>query len=51
MVAFRKWSPAEERASLMIELSVESVCINLKTQQRGVILKALNQDRYMYSAR
>jgi bifunctional DNase/RNase len=30
----------------MIEMSVESVRINLQTQQRVVILKALNEERY-----
>jgi uncharacterized protein len=37
-----------EGVGLMIELSVESVRINLATQQRVVILKALHQDRYMF---
>jgi bifunctional DNase/RNase len=32
----------------MIEMSVDSVRINLATQQRVVILKAVNQDRYMF---
>jgi len=32
----------------MIEMSVESVRINLKTQQRVVVLKALDQDRYLF---
>ena len=32
----------------MIELSVESVRINLKTQQRVVILKELDQERYLF---
>lgn len=32
----------------MIEMSVESVRINLATQQRVVILKALNQDRHVF---
>jgi bifunctional DNase/RNase len=32
----------------MIEMSVESVRINLATQQRVVILKALDQDRYLF---
>src|SRR2546429_6579889 len=39
---------AEEGAGLMIELSVESVRINLATQQRVVILKALDQERYLF---
>lgn len=39
---------AEEGASLMIELSVESVRINMATQQRVVILKALDQERYIF---
>jgi bifunctional DNase/RNase len=38
----------QEGASLMIELLVESVRINLKTQQRVVILKALDQERYIF---
>ncbi|GHO91557.1 hypothetical protein KSF_016050 [Reticulibacter mediterranei] len=32
----------------MIELLVESVRINLKTQQRVVVLKALDQERYIF---
>src|SRR6266704_2459404 len=32
----------------MIEMSVDSVRINLETQQRVVILKALDQDRYLF---
>jgi bifunctional DNase/RNase len=32
----------------MIEMSIESVRINLETQQRVVILKALDQDRYLF---
>jgi bifunctional DNase/RNase len=37
-----------EGVSLMIELLVESVRINLKTQQRVVILRALDQERYIF---
>jgi bifunctional DNase/RNase len=37
-----------EGAGPLIKLSVESVRINLATQQRVVILKALNQDRYLF---
>ncbi len=32
----------------MVEMTVESVRINLATQQRVVILKATNQDRYLF---
>lgn len=37
-----------EDAGSLIELSVESVRINLATQQRVVILKERNQDRYLF---
>ena len=37
-----------EGAGPLIELSVESVRINLATQQRVAILKELNQDRYLF---
>src|SRR5258706_13986237 len=32
----------------MVEMTVESVRINLATQQRVVILKARNQERYLF---
>ncbi|WP_322481117.1 bifunctional nuclease family protein, partial [Thermogemmatispora sp.] len=32
----------------MVEMTVESVRINLATQQRVVILKALRQERYLF---
>ena len=37
-----------EGAGPLIELSVDSVRINLATQQRVVILKEHDQDRYLF---
>src|SRR6266704_6862685 len=42
-------SPGYERGvKYMVEMTVESVRINLATQQRVVILKATKQERYLF---
>jgi bifunctional DNase/RNase len=38
----------DKGAKLMIEMTIESVRINLATQQRVVILKATTQERYLF---
>src|SRR5438067_13413486 len=38
----------KEDAIVMVEMTVESVRINLATQQRVVILKATKQERYLF---
>ena len=44
-----RWTGTKERVKqIMVEMTVESVRINLATQQRVVILKATKQERYLF---